>query len=122
MAMRGAMLAIGCLVLLGGAWLMSSMVSSKGEAQGSAAPDKATAVQPQPNIVKVEPSKSPKDSKDPAVAQTEANKAPQESKPAPKLIEVDLSKLPPDLVKELQGAIVDKPRSAKGEQKAPPEK
>jgi len=89
MLLRLGFLALFFALLLGGVWRMT------GNARQSSA-DVQTPAEP--------PVGTQAEAKGAAASPPTAATA----KP-PHLIEVDLSKLPPDLVKELQGAIVEKP-------------
>jgi hypothetical protein len=155
MVTRTALLAVVCVLILGGAWLFSGSARQRdGAVQGPAPADKParapTGSKPAgatngPSVASAEPSKPPEDSKEPNPGEGEptkpadskvpdavepaekkipnpvageANKPPKDAKP-PHLIEVDLSKLPPDLVKQIQGAIVER-RKPKAEPKPAP--
>lgn len=85
MLLRLGFLALFIALLLGGVWRLT------GDARHSSADAKTSA--------------------EPPVSTKAAAASPPTAAAAkpPHLIEVDLSKLPPDLVKELQGAIVEKP-------------
>jgi hypothetical protein len=136
MVTRVALLVGACVVILGGVWMLSR--SPKGAAEASVPRQEAA---PKPKEIATEPAQAPdakrpsvepaKDAENPKVAavepakpkdepkRPEGDKPPKDAKPA-HLIEVDLSKLPPDLVKELQGAIVEKRRPDAKPQPAEP--
>jgi hypothetical protein len=137
MVTRAALLAVACVLILGGVWLFTGTGRHAESAAQFPAPAAKPAAKPAPvpsapktietssdktdsNVAKeVEPSDPPKDNKVPEPKEPEPAKPPKDAKP-PHLIEVDLSKLPPDLVKQLQGAIVER-RKPKAEPKPKPE-
>jgi hypothetical protein len=104
------------LVIGGGVWLVSGNLGQQGAAQAPP-PALAPPTREPPAATEPEPSKVVKEVKPPPA---DKGKLPQEAG-ATNIIEVDLSKLPPDLVKEVQGAIVGKGKKAPGG-KRPPEK
>jgi hypothetical protein len=134
MVTRAALLAVACVLILGGAWLFTGTGRHAESAAQLPAPAAKPAPRPVPsvpkavetlsdktdsNAVTAKPSDPPKEDKVPEPKEPEPAKPPKDAKP-PHLIEVDLSKLPPDLVKQLQGAIVER-RKPKAEPKPKPE-
>jgi hypothetical protein len=122
---RLILLVVACVAILGGAWALSGNSGQQGIAQDQApkqgpatTPDAAptepawVAEKKQPETARV-----PEEVKKPSPAATEPGRPSRNTK-SPKLLEVDLSKLPPDLVKEIKGAIVEKGSPAK-DQPAP---
>ena len=116
MLLRVAVLVGACVLIVGSAWLFSGNLGQKGVDQ---APNEQRAQEPSKEDPAskpiVEPSKLPKD---PAAKPNVDSSKPLSDAKASNIIKVDLSKLPPDLVKKLQdqGAVIE----GKGQPGRPP--
>jgi hypothetical protein len=117
LVLRLMILVVVSAAILGGAWALSgnsNQQKAEPEPKQEVAKKPEAASTTEPAKVAVESKKSP-----PVVAESGR---PSKNGKSPNLLEVDLSKLPPELVKELRGAIVEKPDPAQrpqGERRRP---
>ncbi|SRR5579871_1522091 len=102
--LRLTCLVVACGLILGGAWALSGGSGPQGAAQLPPPKKEAT---PKLDVPATEPVKATAEPKKTAPASGDSGRPLRNGK-SQNLIEVDLSKLPPDLAKEVRGAIVEK--------------
>lgn len=100
---RLMILMVASVAILGGAWVLSQ----SGQPKAAQAPPRKQETAKKPEAAPTEPALIAPEPKKTTPAVAESGRPSKNDQPQ-NLLEVDLSKLPPDLASEVRGAIVDK--------------